>query len=503
MMSRFQNVAGAAPMQSVLRGPQDRRTAIIDIGSNSIRLVVYDGPRRVPFILFNEKVLAGLGADVGRIAPEAMVRALTAIERFVYLCEQMAVDDLRCVATAAVRDASNGPELVARAAELGLAVRTLSGEEESATSALGLLSGIPDADGIVGDLGGGSLELARVRGGKLERAISLPLGVFRVAEIKREDKRGLAARLEALLVERGGADLERGLPLYLIGGSWRELARLNMQLTSYPLPILHHYEMSADRPDIVAQWLSRARKADLKAMPALSGARLPTLPHAARLLCALVERFDSSRLTVSTFGLREGLLYAELPAEVASQDPLLTAARVEGAAQGRFVGHGDQISRWIAPLFADDSPALARIRHAACLLADVGWRANPDFRAERGLDFALHGNWAGISAAERAAMGQALYANFGGGGIAPMLPTLAEPALLARAAQWGLAIRLCQRLTGGAEGALRGSSIIVQDGTLILRLRRHSASLAGEAIDRRLRQLGYAMGMGFVVDLSD
>ncbi|HWJ71392.1 MAG TPA: Ppx/GppA family phosphatase [Sphingobium sp.] len=505
MMSLVHRVDGA-PIQTVLRGPQDRRTAIIDIGSNSIRLVVYDGPRRVPFILFNEKVLAGLGAEIGRsgrIGPEAMVRALAAIERFVYLCEQMAVDDLRCVATAAVRDASNGPLLVERAAELGLDVRTLSGAEESATSALGLLSGIPDADGIVGDLGGGSLELARVRGGKLECAVSLPLGVFRVAEIKRKDSQALSDRLEALLVERGVADLERGLPFYLIGGSWRELARLNMQLTSYPLPILHHYDMTPDRPDILMQWLRRASRADLKAMPALSGARLPTLPDAARLLCALVERFASSRLTVSAFGLREGLLYAELPADMAAQDPLLSAARVEGAVQGRFVGHGDQISGWIAPVFVDDPPALARIRHAACLLADVGWRANPDFRAERGLDFALHGNWAGISAAERAAMGQALYANFGGTGIAPTLPMLADPALLERATQWGLAIRLCQRLTGGAEGALRGSSIMVQDGTLILRLQRASASLAGEAIDRRLRQLGQAMGLGFVIDLND
>ncbi|HZV18807.1 MAG TPA: Ppx/GppA family phosphatase [Sphingobium sp.] len=490
-------------MSGVLRGPHDRRIAIIDIGSNSIRLVVYDGPRRVPFILFNEKVLAGLGAEIGRtgrIGADAMERALVAIARFAGLCREMAVDEVRGIATAAVRDAENGPELVARAAALGLEVRTLTGAEESGTSALGLLSGIPDANGFVGDLGGGSLELARVRAGAVERAASLPLGVFRVGEVRRQGRKQLADRFAALLAARDMADVEQGLPFYLIGGSWRALARLDMQLTGYPLPILHHYEMAPERAAALLTWLTHASKAVLKAVPALSSARLPTLPDAARLLCTIVDRFAPSRLVVSAFGLREGLLYADLPAEVASQDPLLVAARVEGEAQGRFMGHGDQISSWIAPLFMDDTAAWQRIRLAACLLADVGWRANPDFRAERGLDFALHGNWAGVSAAERAALAQALYANFGGSGIVPTLHVLAEPAVLKRAIQWGLAIRLCQRLSGGAEGALLGSRLSIRDGTLILRLEPRYANLAGETIDRRLKQLGQAMGMGYLVD---
>jgi exopolyphosphatase/guanosine-5'-triphosphate,3'-diphosphate pyrophosphatase len=494
----------ARPMQTVLRGPHYRRTAIIDIGSNSIRLVVYDGPRRVPFVLFNEKVMAGLGADMGRtgkIGRNAMERGLAAIERFSCLCAEMAVDEVRCVATAAVRDASNGALFIARAAELGLDVRVLSGAEEGIASAHGLLSGMPDADGIMGDLGGGSLELARVRAGQVERVVSLPLGVFRIGEIRQGGKRALAERFDALLAESGMADLETGLPFYLIGGSWRSLARLDMQIAQYPLPILHHYEMEADRPAMLAQWLDRALKADLKAIPWLSGARLPGLPDAAHLLSTIADRLKSSHLTVSAFGLREGLLHEQLPPEIARADPLLVAARIEGEAQGRFVGHGDQISGWIAPLFGNDSPAWTRIRLAACLLADVGWRANPDFRAERGLDFALHGNWAGISAAERAALAQALYANFGGGsGIAPALDVLASPEFLHRATQWGLAIRLCQRLSGGAERPLEGSSLTIRDGTVILRLEPEYASLAGEAIDRRLKQLGQAMGMGFLLD---
>ncbi|BAK66181.1 putative exopolyphosphatase [Sphingobium sp. SYK-6] len=490
--------------QTTLKGAHFRRTAIIDIGSNSVRLVVYDGPRRVPFILFNEKIMAGLGADIGRtgrIGERAIERGLQALERFSRLIEEMAVEEVICVATAAVRDAGNGAEFIERADSLGFQVRMLSGEEEGRASAFGLLSGIPQAEGIMGDLGGGSLELVRVGAGGVGPAVSLPLGVFRIGEIRRRGKKALAQRFDTLLHQLGGDDLPADVPFYLIGGSWRALARLDMQITGYPLPILHHYEMTPDRPAALLQWLERAQKADLKGLPAVSSARLPGLPDAAHMLVAIVERLRPSRLTVSAFGLREGLLFEQLPPELAEQDPLLVAARIEGDAQGRFVGHGDQIAGWIAPLFENDPPEWARVRLAACLLADVGWRANPDFRAERGLEFALHGNWPGVTAAERAAMAQALHANFGGGAmIAPALEALAPPEFLRRAIEWGLAIRLCQRLSGGAEGPLQGSSIGTREGTIILKLEPEYAALAGEAIDRRLRQLGSAMGAGFLVD---
>ena len=487
-----------------LAAEQSRRTAIIDIGSNSIRLVVYDGPRRLPFILFNEKIMAGLGAQLsqnGRIGEEAMERALVALERFERLCGEMAVDELRCVATAAVREAQNGLELIQRASEIGLDVRLLTGEEEGMASAYGLLSGMPDADGVMGDLGGGSLELVRVRAGKVERAVSLPLGVLRVAEIRRKGKGALTRRFDALLNEHGFADIEPGLPFYMIGGSWRALARLDMSLTRYPLPIIHHYEMAPGRVGALQRWIDREAKASAKGMPAISGARAPTLPDAAHLLSAVVARLKSSHLTVSAFGLREGLLFQSLPDGLRREDPLLTATRAEGDAQGRFVGHGDHIHRWIGALFLSDAPQWARIRHAACLLADVGWRANPEFRAERGLEVALHGNWVGITAEERAVLAQALHANFGGGvTVAPGLTALAGEDLLKRATQWGLAIRLCQRLSGGAEAPLDGSTLAIRDGTIILHLEPDFACLAGETVSRRLRQLGQSMEMGFLLD---
>jgi exopolyphosphatase / guanosine-5'-triphosphate,3'-diphosphate pyrophosphatase len=480
------------------------RRAIIDIGSNSVRLVVYEGPDRLPFTLFNEKIMAGLGSALdrtGRIEDDAMARGLAALERFARLCTDMQVVDVRCVATAAVRDASNGGEFIARAASLGLLVDLLTGEQEARTSAFGLLSGMPDADGIMGDLGGGSLELVRVRDGQPGEAISLPLGVLRLAEIRRDGKGALTKRFNTLLKGSLPESFTADLPFYMVGGSWRALARLDMQLVHYPLPVFQHYEMTTDRVARLRQWLAKNDREQLRALPSLSGSRIVTLPDAAALLDAVTRRLGSSRLVVSAFGLREGLLFESLAPDVAAQDPLLISARAEGDAQGRFVGHGDVIGGWIAPLFAQDDAAAARIRLTACLLADVGWRANPEFRAERGVEIALHGNWVGINANERALLAQALHSSFGGGlRTPPALSSLAPTDQLRRAAQWGLAIRLCQRLSGGAESPLVHSRIGVIDGTIVLSLDSSARALAGEAVERRLRQLGQAMGMGFVLD---
>lgn len=480
------------------------RVAIIDIGSNSVRLVVYDGPRRLPFILFNEKVLAGLGAEIGTtglIGEAAIERGLRALARFHRLCNDMEVSDVRCVATAAVRDATNGADFIARVRQIGLDVRVLSGEEEGYASAAGLFSGMPGADGIMGDLGGGSLELVRVKDGEVLQSVSLPLGVLRVREIRARGKGVLGRTLAAMLVEAGWREEPEGLPFYMVGGSWRSLARINMHLTAYPLPIFHGYHMAPQRIPMLARTLAATDKAAFKAMPFLSGGRIPTLPDAAALLQEVTTRLSSGTLVVSSYGLREGLLYQELPPEIAAQDPLLEAARAEGDAQGRFLGHGDLIERWIAPLFRDDSAERQRIRHAACLLADVGWRANPDFRAERGMETGLHGNWVGITAAERAMLAQALYTSLGGGDeTTEGMEKLASADALYRSVQWGLAIRLAQRLSGGVASALESISVRLSDDDVVLSAPAGDACLLGEAGERRLRQLAQAMGWGYRIE---
>ncbi|QNG48847.1 Ppx/GppA family phosphatase [Sphingobium yanoikuyae] len=500
MNSMLSRVRAMAETMATSPEPATARSAIIDIGSNSVRLVVYDGPRRIPFILFNEKVMAGLGASLaktGAIEPEAMERGLRAIGRFAHLCRDMRVTDIRCVATAAVRDATNGAEFITRAKAMGLTVELLSGAQEAIGAAMGVLSGIPDADGIVGDLGGGSLELARVRKGAVEQTISLPLGVLRLPQIRAKGPRALD-RCVAKMLEKAGWQAEPDLPFYLVGGSWRSLARFDMQLTHFPLPVVHQYEMSAARAEQLTRIISHVDKGRLKQIPAMTGSRVPTLPDAAALLSVVVRQLKSSRMIVSAYGLREGLLYENLPDDIRAHDPLLVAAEAEGEAQARFRGHGDRIDRWIAPLFPDDDKDARRIRRAACLLADVSWRANPDFRAERGVEIALHSNWVGITAAERAMLGQALHTHFGGDvGTLPNLDRMASADALRRAALWGLAIRLAQRLSGGVEGPLAISHLERHGDRIDLHLRDEDADLYGEAVERRLRNLAQAMGLKY------
>lgn len=475
------------------------RRAIIDIGSNSIRLVVFDGPQRLPDVYFNEKVMAGLGRNLGKdgtIDPAAIDVMVRALRRFRRLAAEMGVATLRTVATAAVREARNASDILEKIAATGLQVELLSGDQEAEAAGLGVISAIRQADGIVGDLGGGSLELIRVRDGRTFQSISLPLGVLRLAAIRGRGKGALRNELANMLKKQDWLREARGLPFYMVGGSWRALARLDMVLTGYPLPIIHHYRLPTRRLDQLSDALAKLDPKTLQGIPTLSSSRIPTLGDACALLQHVAGALKPSELVVSAAGLREGLLFGMLDAETRRIDPLIAATRAEGARQGRFPEHGDLLDRWIAPLFESDDAELARLRHAASLLADVGWHANPEFRAERGLDIALHGNWAGVDGAGRALMGQALATSFGAGAAPlPDLIPLAGEAPLRRAAQWGLAMRLGQRLSGGVAAPLQQSKLSIADGMLRLSLAADQVDLYGEAVERRHRQLATALNL--------
>ena len=476
------------------------RTAIIDIGSNSIRLVVYQGPARLPATLFNEKVLAGLGrslAQTGAIDAEAMAAAEAALGRFAALVRELRCDTVRTVATAAARDAANGAELLALAEAAGLTVELLSGAEEARAAGYGVLSAIPHADGIVGDLGGGSLELVRVKNGKVRQHASFPLGVLRIAALRdaSQGRGGLDRRGGRLLREAGWGGAGKGLPLYLVGGSWRALARLDMDRTHYPLPIIHEYAMSAETVARLGRTISHVAKGRLKAVSGLSTGRIPTLGDAAALLASLIKHLKAKGTIVSAYGLREGLLYGALDERTRAQDPLVVATRDEGRRAGRFPEHGDLLHDWIAPLFVGESASDARLRHSACQLADVGWRANPEFRAERGMEIALHGNWVGVDARGRAMMAQALWTALGGSTSSPPpLPALASDMDLSRAVGWGLAMRLGQRMSAGLAGPLQRSSLSVSGRGLTLGLSAADRHLYGEAVEKRHNALAAALG---------
>lgn len=487
------------------RHTDEPRIAIIDIGSNSVRLVVYQGPVRLPAILFNEKVMAGLGrslSETGAIESASLKLACAALQRFARLAREMQVSELRTVATAAVRDASNGHELIAAARRYGLEVELLAGEEEAMASGFGVLSGIPEADGVVGDLGGGSLELVRVVAGTVTDRVSFPLGVLRLGAIRAQGKGVLDRTVGKLIAETGWTGRGKDLPFYLVGGSWRALAKLDMHLSAYPLPVVHQYALSLARIAELNRKLADLTKAELKTIPDLSSARLPTLGNASALLGSVLKHLGSSGTVVSAYGLREGLLFQRLSGKERLQDPLIVAARDEGRRLGRFPEHGDLLDRWIAPLFADEPANMARLRHAACLLADVGWRANPEFRDERGMEIGLHGNWVGVDAMGRALIAQALYASLGGKMNSPEpLGRLAGPEALRRAKLWGLAMRLGQRLSGGVAAPLQRSRLAIADGSLVLRLPADDEPLYGDTVARRHKALAAAFGLQPVLEV--
>ena len=477
----------------------DKTIAIIDIGSNSVRLVVYAGSPRIPFIIFNEKVLAGLGEGLSKgreLSPETQARALAALRRFRILTRQMEVTDYRTVATAAVRDAANGAEFLDQVREIGFEPEMLSGNQEAVMAGQGVLSAIPDADGIVGDLGGGSLELVDVARREIRRTVSLPLGVLRVRPLAAEGEATLAGTVAEAVRRSGFADACRKRPFYLVGGSWRTLARIDMLLTGYPLPIMHHYSMRSERPAELGRAIVDLERGKFKKLGSLSTSRMPTLVTGNSLLRHLVHELRPSHLVVYSFGIREGLLYDRLDPETRRRDPLIEATREAGRGLGRFAEHGALIDRWIAPIF-DDEPEAARLRLAACLLADVAWQAHPDFRAERGVDMALHGNWVGVDGPGRVMMAQALFANFGGSGDFgdEEVAALCTPDELRRASLWGLAMRLGQRLSGGAAPGLERSALSRSGDKLRLTLQSGHEALYGETVERRLKNLANALGL--------
>jgi exopolyphosphatase / guanosine-5'-triphosphate,3'-diphosphate pyrophosphatase len=474
------------------------RYAVIDIGSNSVRLVVFGGELRAPSVLFNEKVMAGLGRTKnGALDPATMDRVLIALARFQKLSVMLGVDHPHTVATAAVRDASNGQDFLDRIDHIGLRVTLLTGEEEAKAAAYGVIAGFDKADGVIGDLGGGSLELARVKNGEVLKRASFPLGVLRLPEIRALGAKALDRHVAATLKAGGWVGAASGLPFYLVGGSWRALAKIHTHLTRHPLPILHHYVMPPEAGLRIARAVSRFNKSAGNYDGIVSGARRPAMTDAAAMLVACVNSLKPASLVVSTTGVREGLIYCQLPPEQQQRDPLIVAARVEARRQGRFSEHGDVLHRWLMPLFGDESEGDIRLRRAACLLGDIGWAANPDFRAERALEFALHGNWFGVDARGRAMIAQALFSAFGGGAVRPpMLEKLAPAADLNRARCWGLGIRVAQRLSGGTATPLEKSQLTVSDGVIHLNIAPEVSALGGgEAVQRRLRQLATTMGL--------
>ena len=478
----------------------DQRQAIVDIGSNSIRLVVFGGPLRAPSVLFNEKLLAGLGRGVvaqGRLDPDSVKSALNGLARFAALLKLMQPSHLRVVATAAVREASDGRQFLKAVRALGLPAELLSGDDEAEAAGLGVISAHPQARGLVADMGGGSLELVRVAEGAVHEKVSLLFGAMRVAAIRSGGRGQLRKALRNATEPHDWLAGVAGQPLYLVGGAWRALARVHMHRSQFPLPVLGDYSFSAEDARELKLHIRAMGSAELVAVRGVKAARALQLDDAAALLAALAAVTDPSEVIISAHGLREGLLFEALDPQLRQLDPLIEGIRHALAGQQAVEGHAEALLAWSDPAFAADPPAERRLRHATCLIAGTSWASDPDFRAVAGEDIALHGNWIGVNAADRAVMAMALHVGLGGAPDAPpgILARLAPADRLERAKTWGYALRLAQRLSGGAPAALDQVPLqVAADGALVLAPPKAIAALIDSALERRLARLGTALG---------
>jgi exopolyphosphatase/guanosine-5'-triphosphate,3'-diphosphate pyrophosphatase len=473
--------------------------AVVDIGSNSLRLVIYDGMRRAPRTLFNEKVMCGLGRNLeatGRLDPDGVALARDNLQRFVALARSIGVRRLDVLATAAVRDASDGRGFVAEIQRRHrLKVRVLSGGEEGRLSGFGVLAGIPEANGVVGDLGGGSVELVPVAGGQVGPAVTLPLGPLRLAPLAGDERKLREAIDKHLAAVPWLAAKVDGGAFYAVGGAWRALARIHMEQTRYPLHIIQQYTVPRGEAEDFLDIVARQSRKSLEKITTVSRKRLDVVPIAARVLQRLLRRAGPKQLVFSAFGLREGHMFTLLRAEAQREDPLLAACADMALANRRFGADGKEIFDWTSPLFAGEGEGRRRLRHAAALLGDLAWHEHPDYRAEQALHSVLYMPAAGLDHGERAWLAATLHARYGGDEAGfDMLHALLDEDALAAARVTGMALRLAFTLSGGVPGLLARSRVGLEGNALVLALGSEAGKRYGESVQRRLDALGRALG---------
>jgi exopolyphosphatase/guanosine-5'-triphosphate,3'-diphosphate pyrophosphatase len=486
---------------------------VIDIGSNSVRLVVYEGLTRSPTPIFNEKVLAGLGREVQTtklLAPDAVEKALAALRRFRTLCDRIDVPSLWVIATAACRDAKNGKAFIDEAERIcRTRIEVISGKREAELSALGVVSGFHRPDGIMGDLGGGSLELTDVRGHRVQPGITLPLGGLALQDVskkslKKAEKLVKKALGEARLLEGG-----KGRSFYAIGGTWRSLARLHMWQKGYPLHVTHGYVIPAREAYEFSGLVHRVDTETLSQIEAVADARRPLLSYAALVLEHLIDMARPKDIVISALGVREGLLYSMLDAEERRQDPLIAAAQELNVLRSRSPAHGQELITWTDRFMTstgiEETPEERRLRHAACLLGDIGWRAHPDYRGEQSLNIIANAAFVGIDHPGRAYLALAVFFRHVGlvnEELSPRLRELASTRVLDRARVLGAALRVAYLVSASTTGVLPKTPMVVERGRLVLRFENGLKTLAGERVFVRLRQLARLIGREPVMEAS-
>ena len=481
--------------------------AVIDIGSNSVRLVVYGQMARSLVSVFNEKTLCGLGREVqstGLLAPDAVDKALTSLKRFHALCKIQRVGRVHAIATAACRDASNGPDFITRAERIcGVPIEILSGPREAKLSALGVISGIHRPDGIVGDLGGGSLELVDVRGHRIRGGVTLPLGSLALQDLAHKSLKRAERIVEGELSELPRLKAGRGRTFYAVGGTWRALARIHILQSGYPMKVMHGYSIPAPDALIFAQRLRRLAAADMLAnIEAVAEARRPLLTYAALVLEHIIRWANPKTITFSTFGVREGLLYSMLPEAERARDGLLCAAQTLNELLSRSARHAQELIEWTDRLarviHLRETEEDRRLRHTACLLSDIAWRVHPDHRGEQTLELIINGNFGSITHQGRAFVALSVFFRYAGLSEENQPPVIIQeqvtPAMLERARVLGAAFRVAHLISAARPRVLAATHFRTDGRKLMLVFEHQMVDLVADRVGGRFKQLARLLG---------
>jgi exopolyphosphatase/guanosine-5'-triphosphate,3'-diphosphate pyrophosphatase len=481
------------------------RVGVVDVGSNSVRMVVFDGAARSPAYFYNEKIMCALGAGVsetGNLNPKGRDRALAAMIRFKHLADGMGLSELTVVATAAVRDAQDGPAFCADVLlHTGLRIWVIDGKEEARLSAQGVLLGWPGAYGLICDIGGSSMELAEISEGRVGKRVTSNLGPLKLQGLSGGHK-GRKAHIKetvASLVEQMGAQRDR---LFLVGGSWRAIARIDMHRRGYPLHVLHEYRMTPAHVSRTARYIAETDIEELRNACGISSARMILVPLAAMVLRQLVKAFKPTDIAISSYGIREGLLYEQMPQRLRDRDPFIEASRFAENKDARMPGFGKSLYDFVLPLFKSAPETRKRLVKAACLLHDVSWRAHPDYRAEVCFDNATRANLGGLNHHERIFLGLALlhrYSNTREGTRFEELYTLVDEKTQLEAEVLGKAMRFGAMLwmEKGAERAT--FKWYPKKRILELRMTSDAMPLFGEVAEARLKSLASSLQAELVV----
>ncbi len=496
LAARFPAVSGAANRKPF---------AVVDIGSNSVRMVVYESLKRAALPIFNEKVLCGLGRGVrenGRLDPEAAEVALHTLRRYAALAEAMGVGALEAVATAAIRDSADGMAFVARVSDqCGIDVRVLTGNEEGYYSALGVAAAIPSAHGVVGDLGGGSLELVGIDQGQPDESTTLPLGALQFAGLM-----PAAAQVDAILGQAVGLAAWQGRTLYCVGGVWRTLARVHIRQRQVPLRIVHEYRVKAREFAEFARLLSSMSTRSLAALEGVPAKRAAAVPVGALVLERLIAALKPPEVIFCGYGLREGLVQSHLTPDEQGRDPFLAFCEDEAGRSLRFAAHVDEVLAWLEPVLGAADENAARLRRGAVLLSELAWRGHPDYRAEQALVRILHAPFVGIGHRGRALVALAVYERYRGDPnvvMAGEAGKLLDERETERAMTLGKILNLAHTLSGGAAGLLPRTQLALDNGVLRLTLPSDLADFAGEVVQKRHNGLARHLGVEPATTIAD